>query len=385
MGPATRAARAPSGVGRESHLAREKVVQYDDRKQQVVSWEDRTVTSEEALALDATDVAVDIDLQQRRKGLLWFPTYGVGFHGRYAFRNPTGQRRRAEIGFPLERGNVVYDGFEVRDQSGAPVPTAVQAGVARWAADLAPGEARQYTVAYRSRGTGSWRYGEEGKGLAGAGGRAERFRLALHTNFGEVDFPPGTLSPTRQGRDGSGWRGEWRFDSILSTAGIGLEMPARLNPGPTAARITFFAPVGLLFFFFVVSILTQVRGRSVHPMSYFLFGCGFFAFHLLFAYLIDHLPVGPSFALASAVSVALVVSYARLFLGWRVAVAVMGLSQLAYLVLFSLTFFWRGFTGLAVTVGAVLTLFLVMQMTGRVDWARLGRGGRPAGEAASRV
>ncbi len=49
---------------------------------------------------------------------------------------------------------------------------------------------------------------------------------------------------------------------------------------------------------------------------------------------------------------------------------------------FSLTFFWRGFTGLAVAVGAVLTLFLVMQMTGRVDWARLGRGARPAGEAA---
>ncbi len=373
--------RPPSGVGRESHVVREKVVQYDDRKRQVVSWEDRTVTTEEALFLDATEVAVRIDLQHRRKGLLWFPTYGVEFQGRYLFRNTTGEGRRAEIVFPLERGSVVYDGFEVRDASGAAVATGVQAGLARWLTDLAPGEGREYTVAYRSRGTGSWRYGEEGKGLAGAGGRAERFRLALHANFAEVDFPPGTLSPTEHGPRGAGWRGEWRFASILSAAVIGLEMPRRLNPGPLAARITFFAPVGLLFFFFVVAILTQVRRRAIHPMNYFLFGCGFFAFHLLFAYLIDHLPVGPSFALAAAVSMALVVSYARLFLGWRVALRVMGLAQVAYLVLFSLTFFWRGFTGLAVAVGAVLTLFLVMQMTGRVDWERAGRGPEPAGAA----
>jgi len=45
-------------------------------------------------------------------------------------------------------------------------------------------------------------------------------------------------------------------------------------------------------------------------------------------------------------------------------------------VLFSLTFFWQGFTGLAVTVGAILTLFVIMQLTGKVDWA--AATGRPA-------
>jgi hypothetical protein len=47
----------------------------------------------------------------------------------------------------------------------------------------------------------------------------------------------------------------------------------------------------------------------------------------------------------------------------------MGLSQLIYLVLFSGTFFWTGYTGLAITVMAVLTLFVIMQITGRVNWA----------------
>ena len=102
------------------------------------------------------------------------------------------------------------------------------------------------------------------------------------------------------------------------------------------------------------------------------FGTAFFAYHLLFAYLVDHLAVLPSFAISSAVSIGLVVSYARLFVGWRFALVEMGLSQLVYLVLFSFTFLWQGFTGLAITVGAIMTLFVMMQITGRVNW-RLAR------------
>lgn len=42
--------------------------------------------------------------------------------------------------------------------------------------------------------------------------------------------------------------------------------------------------------------------------------------------------------------------------------------QVIYLVLFSASFFWKGLTGLAMTIGAILTLFAVMQLTGRLDW-----------------
>jgi len=38
-------------------------------------------------------------------------------------------------------------------------------------------------------------------------------------------------------------------------------------------------------------------------------------------------------------------------------------------VLFSYAFFFKGFTGLAITIGAIVTLFVVMQMTGRVQWS----------------
>ena len=85
---------------------------------------------------------------------------------------------------------------------------------------------------------------------------------------------------------------------------------------------------------------------------------------------------------SSVVSVALVVSYLRLVVGIRFAALEAGTAQLIYLVIFSYAFFWKGFTGLAITIISVITLFVVMQATGKVKWSekfamRRGGGGLP--------
>jgi hypothetical protein len=64
----------------------------------------------------------------------------------------------------------------------------------------------------------------------------------------------------------------------------------------------------------------------------------------------------------------LVVSYLRLVVNARFAVVESGLAQLIYLVLFSYAFFFDGFTGLTVTIGAIVTLFVAMQITGKIRW-----------------
>ena len=56
----------------------------------------------------------------------------------------------------------------------------------------------------------------------------------------------------------------------------------------------------------------------------------------------------------------------------KFALREMGISQLLYLVLFSFSFFWQGFTGLAITLGAIATLFVMMQVTGRFEWGAVG-------------
>lgn len=313
------------------------------------------------VGLAASEIDVALDLEHRQKGLIWFSTYVVDFDARYVFENPSDQREQVSFLFPLESEHALYDGFDVTEDDKS-VGAEVKQGVARWTTRLAPHQKKSYEVRYRSRGTSRWQYD-----LTSGTGNVRDFRLALSTDFEEVNFLPGTLSPSKHETGAGGWRGSWEFKTLVASSPIGLALPERINPGPLASKITFFAPVSLLFFFFVVAILAHAQKKLLHPLHYLFLGCAFFAFHLLFAYLVDHVSIAPSFAIAAAVSTALVVSYARLFVGWRFALREIGVSQLLYLVLFSFTFFWTGFTGLAITVGAILTLFVLMQITGRRD------------------
>jgi hypothetical protein len=355
------------------HPVRVQSVREEASGRKVQVDEQRMEASCVDLPLEGSALAVRLDLTHRRKGLLWFPTYAVDFDGRYTFANPGETPREVTFTFPLAGESTIYDGFAVRDANGAPVEARVDSGAARWSATLAPGERRAYAVRYRSRGTSTWGYP-----LTDGAGQVKDFTLTVDADAPDIDFAPGSIAPSRQERGPHHWRGTWRFDRLVASAPIGLVLPERMNPGPLASRITFFAPVGLLFFLFVTGILATAAGRVLHPMHYFFFGCAFFAFHLLFAYLVDHLAIGPSFALASAVSVLLVATYARLFTGWAFALRTLAVAQVLYLVLFSFTFFWQGYTGLAITVGAILTLFVMMQTTGRTDWDRATTGAVPA-------
>ncbi len=367
---------SPSAAGTETHGVKRSRKTWDDKlgRHVVEEWVEE-VTTTLPMTLTSSDATAALALQHRRKGLLWYPTYEVEFAATYTFRNDSPEAREVVVTFPLQAG-VTYDGFEVRDPRGAPRDASFGEGGATVRTRLAPGQAEVLAVGYRARGIQSWAYGTHGQGLGAEVGRARDFRLAVRADFEDVDFPAGSLSPTEHAARAGAWSGVWRFEQLVSTNRIAVELPQRLNPGPLASKITYFAPVSLLFFFFVTGMVLAARRRSIHPMNYFLLACAFFAFHLLFAYLIDHLDVGLSFALASAVSVVLVVSYTRLFVGWREALGTFGLSQVLYLVLFSFSFFWKGFTGLAIAAGAILTLFVIMQLTGKLDWEEVLR--RPA-------
>ena len=53
----------------------------------------------------------------------------------------------------------------------------------------------------------------------------------------------------------------------------------------------------------------------------------------------------------------------------RFALKEAGISQFIFLVLFSYSFFFKGFTGLSVTIGAIATLAVLMQLTGKINWS----------------
>jgi inner membrane protein involved in colicin E2 resistance len=221
------------------------------------------------------------------------------------------------------------------------------------------------TVGYNSQGLNEWRYSFGTTEVA----QVRDFNLHMTTNFKDIDFPDNTLSPSEKHETSNGWELNWSYTSLLSGYQIAMEMPEKLQPGPLAGRISFFAPVSLFFFFFLMLIITTMRGIDLHPMNYFFLAAAFFSFHLLLAYLVDHISIHAAFAISALVSVFLVVSYLRLVVGIGFASREAALAQIVYLVLFSYAFFLKGFTGLAITIGSILTLFVVMQITGRVRWA----------------
>ncbi len=191
----------------------------------------------------------------------------------------------------------------------------------------------------------------------------------MRTNFRGIDFPAGTMSPTEKVETADGWALTWRFTNLVTGQAIGMDLPNRMNPGPLASRITFFAPVSLLFFLTVMVVLDVLSAERLHPMNYFFISAAFFAFHLLLAYLVDHISLHSAFVVAAAVSVALVASYLRVVAGVRRRLWPAAAAQTVYLVAFSYAFFFEGLTGLAVTIGAVITLFVLMQITARVNWS----------------
>jgi inner membrane protein involved in colicin E2 resistance len=219
-------------------------------------------------------------------------------------------------------------------------------------------------LGYRSQGMDTWQY-TLGSDVA----QARNFALAMHTNFKDIDFAENTLSPTEKRETPQGWDLKWQYANLLSGFQIGMTMPEKLQPGPLAGEISYFAPVSLLFFFFLMFIITTMRGIDLHPMNYFFLATSFFAFHLLLAYLVDHISIHLAFVICSLVSIFLVVSYLRLVVGPKFAFFEAGMAQFIYLVLFSYAFFFKGFTGLAVTIGAIVTLFVVMQMTAKIKWS----------------
>jgi hypothetical protein len=335
-----------------------------------------TISQTRRVAPASSHISAELEVEHRRKGLLWYNTYKVRFAGTYAFETPP-PGVTAHVFFPFPAKQAIYDDFSFRVNGASASPATGDGG---WTFPV-PLEDGPLTleVSYLSQGLDDWSYAFAENGVS----EVRDFSMDIQTHFDGFDFPEGTLSPTSKEKKGEGWLLRWSYKNLMAGAHIGVRVPQKINPGPIASRITFFAPVCLVFFFFTIFMISLLRGIPLHPMNYLFLAAAFFAFHLLFAYLVDHVDIHAAFAASSAVSLFLVASYLRLVVGPRFALREAGLTQLLYLVLFSYAFFWEGYTGLTITIGSILTLFVMMQLTGRVDWNEKFSGEKTAPPSSS--
>jgi inner membrane protein involved in colicin E2 resistance len=344
-----------------TELVPKKEESTENGKKIIKTIEEQVTTS---LPLESSAIDVAIDLEHRQKGLLWYSTYKVAFAGVYEFRNTSNKEQLVEFSLPFPTTQAIYDDLTFL-VDGVSVSIVNENNAAKGTVKIPAGKTAQLTTGYRSQGLNEWRYSFGSQDVT----QVRDFTLKMKTNFKDIDFPDNTLSPSEKHETGAGWDLSWSYKNLLSGYQIAMVMPEKLQPGPLAGRISFFAPVSLFFFFFLMLIITTMRGIELHPMNYFFLAAAFFSFHLLLAYLVDHVSIHVAFAISAVVSVFLVVSYLRLVVGLHFASREAALAQFVYLVMFSYAFFLKGFTGLAITLGSVVTLFVAMQVTGRIRWA----------------
>ncbi|MGZ8869137.1 MAG: hypothetical protein ACXW2P_12410, partial [Thermoanaerobaculia bacterium] len=111
-----------------------KLVQETVNGRPVTRSVDETIVT--PLALEQSRIKVDLDLEQRQKGLLWFPTYRVGFRGNYLFRNTTASDDvDLRLVFPVP--DAIYDELTFR-VNGVAVPTNMAAGAVTARLESAP-------------------------------------------------------------------------------------------------------------------------------------------------------------------------------------------------------------------------------------------------------
>lgn len=317
-----------------------------------------------AVPIAASNIDVHFDLDYRQKGLLWYSTYRVFFKGSYRVVNTDSVPRTLALKFQFPGSHVVYNQFKLDIDGREVQPAAIEHNTLHESFRLEAGASSTITISFESNGLDEWLYtfGEDVQ-------QVRNFSMKATTNFADVDFPATSMSPSFKKKTAQGWELAWQYSNLLSDVRVGVAMPEKLNPGPWVSMVTYFAPVSLLLFFFLLFIFSTIKNIELHPMHYFFISASFFSFHLLLAYLVDHISVHLAFAISSIVSVALTVSYMQRVTTTRFALVEVGGAQFVYLILFSYTFFFKGYTGLTIAIASIATLFIVMQTTAHINWS----------------
>ncbi|MCA9732024.1 inner membrane CreD family protein [candidate division KSB1 bacterium] len=331
----------------------------------------KQVRETEEIDLTKSNIQIDIRLDQRKKGNLWFPTFKAKFSGEYEFtlKKSPDNERKFYIYFTLNSANSIYNNIElsINDEKINEIMPLVK----KKAIEVKPTQEGRFQlrVSYECTGMEKLMYyiSPNENDIS----QINDFNLKIKTDFDDFDFARNMMSPIEKNKVDKGYELVWQFNNSITGKDIGIVIPNKLNPGEIVSRVTFFAPISLLFFLIVLFVLAIVFNANIHPMHYFFLAATFFSFHLMFSYFSDHLNIYATFVIASVVSLILTITYLRTFTVPVLAYFYAPLTQLIYLVIFSYSFFFKGMTGVIVTICSVITLFILMQITSKVDWEQV--------------
>src|ERR1700704_1091741 len=141
-------------VASYDEMVSKKEVSTENGKQKEVVTQEKITN---LLPLESSHLNVDLNLEHRQKGLLWYSTYKVGFDGSYSFRNTSDKDQTIVFRLPFPTAQAIYDDliFTVDD---VPLNLKNEKNSASATARVAAGKIANLKVGYKSQGLNDWHY-----------------------------------------------------------------------------------------------------------------------------------------------------------------------------------------------------------------------------------
>lgn len=155
---------SPPSASYDEMVSKKEVSTENGKKIERVTQE--KVTTE--LPLESSHLNVDLNLEHRQKGLLWYSTYKVGFDGAYSFRNTSDKDQTITFALSFPTAQAIYDDlvFTVDD---VPVTLKNEKNRASGTAHVAAGKTANLKVGYKSQGLNDWHYSFGSVGVGNPG------------------------------------------------------------------------------------------------------------------------------------------------------------------------------------------------------------------------
>lgn len=312
--------------------------------------------------ISASSIVAKLEVDYRKKGLVFYTGYNADFTGKYLIRNPENEKIYLSFIFPYpterEQG-MLRDVKLLVNGKEQPEDTEYQQNLALWTGLLDAGGSLEITVSYKGRGLNHFIYGfEPGKPI-------NKFEIKIEVSGAkDIDYPVSTMSPTRTEDTADGKILVWELDRLLTQLNIGVILPDRINISKQIAVMVARAPFFFLLFLFTLIATLKLSGYSPNFVHIAMSSAAYFLFYPLFAYLSMYMHTVVAFILSFGILGGLICNYFRIINNKTVAAAV-GIAYTFYLGITSLAALLPTYTGLILVIEGVVLLAIMMQIFSR--------------------
>lgn len=318
----------------------------------------------------ASNVAVNLAVDYRKKGLVYHTGYNANFTGQYTIHNPENEKIYLSFIFPyptkpgeglLRNIKLLVNGEEdVKD-------TEYQPTLVLWTGLLEAGKSLEITVIYDGRGLNQFEYGFE------PARQINNFSMEITVQGAkDLDYAESTMPPTETPQERpKGKTLSWKLDRALTQSNIGVILPDKLNVSKQLNIMTYRAPAFFMLFLISLLITFILSGITPNFIQVAIISVTYCAFYPLFAYLTVYIDLIFAFMIAFGVIGLLIFNYLRILHTMRIALAVV-IAYTFYLGITSIAALLPMYTGLILTIEGVILIGIIMQVLTRFKHLRLG-------------